>query len=81
MLTPPFGTEASRSVEATDKVPALIFALIVIAVGVYLVMSGYLVGPLSKLKRAERAIVVASLIGVGGVIVYAGSELLFHVLF
>ena len=67
--------------ELTDRISALIFALIVMAVGVYLVMSGYVVGPLAKLKRAERCIVVASLISVGGVIVYAASELLLHVVF
>jgi len=67
--------------ELTDRISALIFALIVMAVGVYLVMSGYVVGPLAKLKRAERCIVIVSLIGVGGVIVYAASELLLRVVF
>ena len=62
-------------------VPALTFALIVVAVGVYLVMSSYVIGPYARLKRAERTIVVVSLIGVGGVIVYAASELLWRVLF
>jgi hypothetical protein len=67
--------------ELTDRISTLIFALIVMAVGVYLVMSSYVVGPLAKLKRVERWIVVASLVGVGGVIVFAASELLLHVLF
>ncbi len=67
--------------ELTDRIPVLIFALIVMAVGVYLVMSSYVVGPLAKLKRAERWIVVLSLVGVGGVIVFAASELLWRVLF
>ena len=67
--------------ELTDRISALIFALIVMAVGVYLVMSSYVVGPLAKLKRAERYIVIGSLVGVGGVIVYAASELLLHVVF
>ena len=67
--------------EAIDRIPTLIFALIVMAVGVYLVMSSYVVGPLAKLKRVERWIVVVSLVGVAGVIVFAASELLLHVLF
>ena len=67
--------------ELTDRIPVLIFALIVMAVSVYLVMSSYVVGPLAKLKRVERWIVVLSLVGVGGVIVFAASELLFRVLF
>lgn len=67
--------------ELTDRISALIFALIVMAVGVYLVMSSYVVGPLAKLKRAERFIVIGCLIGVGGVIVYAASELLLRVVF
>lgn len=67
--------------ELTDRISALIFALIVMAVGVYLVMSSYVVGPLAKLKPTERWIIVASLVGVGGVIVFAASELLLHVVF
>ena len=67
--------------EMTDRISVLIFALIVMAVGVYIVMSGYVVGPLARLKRAERWIVVVCLVGVGGVIVFAASELLLHVVF
>ena len=67
--------------ELTDRISALIFALIVMAVGVYIVMSSYVVGPLARLKRAERWIVVVCLVGVGGVIVFAASELLLHVVF
>jgi hypothetical protein len=67
--------------EMTDRISVLIFALIVMAVGVYIVMSGYVVGPLARLKRAERWIVVACLVGVGGVIVFAASELLLRVVF
>jgi len=65
----------------TDTISALIFALIVIAVIVYLVMSGYVIGPLSRLRRVERIILVVSAVGIAGVIVYAASELLFHVVF
>lgn len=67
--------------ELADKVPVLIFALIVIAVAVYLVMSSFVVGPYARLRRAERRIVVVSLVGVAAVIVYAASELLWRVVF
>jgi hypothetical protein len=65
----------------TDKVSALIFALIVIAVVVYVTMSRFVVGPLSQMKRGERIILIVSLVGVVAVMVYAAVELLFHVVF
>ena len=65
----------------TDKISALIFALIVIAVIVYLVMSRFVIGPFSRLQRVERIILTVSMIGIAGVIVYAATELLFHVVF
>lgn len=63
----------------TDKVSALTFALIVLAVIVYLTMSRFFVGPISGLKRAERIILGISFIGVLAVIMYAAVELLLHV--
>jgi hypothetical protein len=65
----------------TDKISALIFALIVIAVIVYVTMSRFVVGPLAQMKRGERIILVVSLVGVVAVMVYAAVELLFHVVF
>jgi hypothetical protein len=65
----------------TDQVSTLIFALIVIGVIVYLVMSAYVVGPVSGLKRGEKAILTVGLVGIAGIILYAGVELLLHVLF
>ncbi len=65
----------------TDKISTLIFALVVISVIVFLVMSAYVVGPASRLKKGEKIILVVELIGIGGIIVYAGSELLLHVVF
>ena len=65
----------------TDQVSTLIFALIVIGVIVYLVMSAYVVGPASRLKRGEKVILTVGLIGIAGIIVYAGAELLLHVVF
>lgn len=65
----------------TDKISALIFALIVIAVIVYVTMSRFVVGPIARMKRGERVILVVSLVGVVAVIVYAAVELLFHVVF
>jgi hypothetical protein len=68
-------------VEFTDQISALIFALIVIAVIVFLTMSRYVIGPISRLTRAERIILSVSFVGVLAVMVYAAVELLFRVLF
>ena len=65
----------------TDKISTLIFALIVMAVVVFLTMSRYFVGPIAKLTRGELAILGVSLVGVMGVMVYAAVELLFHFVF
>ena len=65
----------------TDQISTLIFALIVVAVVVFLTMSRYVVGPISRLKRAERIILGVSLVGVLAVMVYAAVELLLHVVF
>ena len=65
----------------TDKISTLIFALIVIAVIVYLIMSRVVVGPVSQLKRVERIILGVSVVGIAAVLVYAAVELLFHVVF
>jgi hypothetical protein len=65
----------------TDQVSTLIFALIVIGVIVYLVMSAYVVGAVSRLKRGEKVILTVGLVGIAGIIVYAGAELLLHVVF
>jgi len=68
-------------VELTDTISVLIFALILMAVVVYIVMSRYVIGPLEKLKPAERVMLAIMLVGVGLVMVYAAAELLFHVVF
>ncbi len=65
----------------TDKISVLIFALILLAVTIFLVMSKYVIGPLRKLKTVERIVLGASAVGVVLVIGMAASELLFHVLF
>lgn len=65
----------------TDQISVLIFALVLLAVTIFLVMSKYVIGPLRRLKTAERIILGASAIGVLLVIGMAASELLFHVLF
>ena len=64
-----------------DQVSTLIFALIVIGVIVYLVMSAYVVGPVARLKRGEKVILTAGMVGIAGIIFYAGAELLLHVVF
>lgn len=67
--------------DVADRISTLIFALIVIAVMVFLVMSAYVVGPVAGLKRGEKIILAVGLAGIGGIIVYAASELLLHVVF
>ena len=67
--------------EVADRISATIFALVVISVIVYMVMSAYVVGPASGLKKGERIILVVGVIGIGGIVVYAASELLLHVVF
>ena len=62
--------------EFTDKISALIFALIVIGALVYVVMSRFVVGPLTKLKRGEQIVIAVSIVGILLVIVYAAVELL-----
>ena len=65
----------------TDKISALIFALIVIGAIVYVVMSRFVIGPVSQLAAGEKVILIVSVIGIVGVIVYAAVELLLHVVF
>ncbi len=67
--------------EFTEKISALIFALIVMAVVIYVIMSRFVIGPTAKLKKAERVILLVGVIGILLVIVYAAVELLFHVVF
>lgn len=67
--------------EVADRISVTIFALVVISVIVYMVMSAYVVGPASQLKKGERIILVVGVIGIGGIIVYAASELLYRVVF
>ena len=67
--------------ELTETISALIFALILIAVVVYVVMSRFVTGPLAGLKRGERIILGVSVVGILLVVVYAAVELLFHVVF
>lgn len=65
--------------ELTDQISALIFALIVVAVTIYIVMSRFVLGPMAGLMRAERVIVIASVVGILGVMAYAATELLLHI--
>ena len=67
--------------ELTQTISALIFALILIAVIVYVVMARFVTGPLAGLKRGERIILAVSVVGIVLVVVYAAVELLFHVVF
>jgi len=65
----------------SDQISMLIFGLVMLGVTIFLLMSKVIVGPLAKLKRVERIVLSLSLIGVLLVVIMAGSELLFHVLF
>jgi multisubunit Na+/H+ antiporter MnhF subunit len=65
----------------TDQISILIFALVLLAVAIFLVMSKVIVGPVARLKPVERWVLGLSLIGVVLVIGMAASELLFHKLF
>jgi len=65
----------------TDQISILIFALVLLAVGVFLIMSGFIVGPIRKLKKVERIILGTSVVGVVLVIGMAASELIFHVVY
>ena len=67
--------------ELTQTISALIFALILMAVIVYVVMSRFVTGPLAGLKQGERIILAVSVVGILLVVVYAAVELLFHVVF
>ncbi len=67
--------------ELTQTISALIFALILMAVIVYVVMSRFVTGPLADLKRGERIILAVSVVGILLVVVYAAVELLFQVVF
>ncbi|HEB67707.1 MAG TPA: hypothetical protein ENI93_07155 [Gammaproteobacteria bacterium] len=65
----------------TDQISILIFALILLAVTVFVVMSAFVVGPVARLKKVERIIVALGIVGVLAVLAMAASELLFHVVF
>ncbi len=65
----------------TDQISILTFSLVMLAVLIFLIMSKVVIGPVAKLKRVEKIVLVLGLIGVAMVVVMAGSELLFHVLF
>lgn len=67
--------------EFTDKISALIFALIILGVLVYIIMSKFVIGRIKSLKTAERIILLISLVGISLVVVYAALELLFRVVF
>lgn len=67
--------------EFTDKISALIFALIVMGAAIYVVMSRFVIGPLKQLKRGERIVIAVSIVGILLVIVYAAVELLLRIVF
>jgi len=64
----------------TDQISVLIFALIMMAVVIFIIMSKVIVGPIAKLRGVEKIVLALSLVGVAMVITMAASELLFHVL-
>jgi len=64
----------------TETISVLIFILILIGAVVFVIMSGYVVGPLSRLKLGERIMLIIGFIGILLVLIYAAMELLFHFL-
>ncbi len=50
-----------------------------IGVFVYIIMSFFVTGPISRLKRGEQIIMVLSITGMLMVVVYAGFELLLRI--
>lgn len=64
-----------------DIVSVLIFSLVLMSVAVFLTMSRWIIGPLTQLKPVERIMLSAMLVGVFVVLIYATTELLFHVVF
>ena len=67
--------------EFTDNISALIFTLILMGAVIFVVMSGFVVGPVTKLKRGEQIVISVSIVGILLVIVYAAVELLLHIVF
>lgn len=65
----------------TDKISALIFALIVIGVVIYVVMARFVIGPLADLQAGEKIIITISIVGILLVVIYAAVELLLYVVF
>lgn len=65
----------------TDQVSILIFVLVLLGVVIFVTMAHYVIGPIKKLRTPEKIILVSGFIGFILVVVYAGAELLFKVLF
>ncbi len=64
----------------TDQISVLIFALIMLAVVIFLIMSKVIIGPIAKLRGVEKIVLAISMVGVALVVMMAAGELLFHVL-
>ena len=69
------------AMEVADKISAIIFGLVLTSIVIYVVMGAYVVGPASGLKNGERIILSVGAMGILGILMYAGSELLFHIVF
>jgi hypothetical protein len=67
--------------EVADKISAIIFGLVLISIVIYVVMGAYVVGPASDLKKGERIILAVGAMGILGILLYAGAELLFQIVF
>ncbi len=65
----------------TDQISALIFALIILGVLIYVIMSKFVIGPLTSLKKAEKIVLSLSIVGIALVVIYAATELIFRVVF
>lgn len=62
------------------SVSIVIFTFLLAAIFVFMVMSRYIVGPFSKLKRGEQVVLVLSFIGVLVVLSFAVVQLVLKIL-
>ena len=70
--------EASMHIKMSVSI--VIFTFLIAAVFVFIVMSRYIIGPFSKLKKGEQVIVVLSFLGVLVVLAFAIVQLVLKIL-
>lgn len=76
--SPILGSEAHMHIKMSVSI--VIFTFLMAAVFVFMVMSRYIIGPFSKLKKGEQVIVVLSFLGVLVVLSFAVIQLVLKIL-